>query len=113
MNSGLKILVIGKREAEKMFRLTKIQEDFLPAIEWLIDDSINSRASGRTTLMAYAFLNKAIREKGRWIKVFDHYATPKGYIVSGIKKILIETGNKYKVKFRDNEFLIEDEKQES
>lgn len=52
-------------------KLSKLQQEYYPAIKWLINDG--PRASGRTTLLAVAFLEKAVETPGRKILVFDHF----------------------------------------
>lgn len=52
--------------------LTKKQTAYFEAISWLVSDE---RASGRTTLLALAFIDKAIKNAGQYIDVFDHFAS--------------------------------------
>jgi len=89
-----------------MLELTPLQKKHLPAIEWLISDS---RAEGKTFLLAFAFFQKALNNKGRWIRVFDHFPDERAkenllktisYIVANIpnKKIIVD--------FRRVEFRI-------
>lgn len=52
-----------------MYKLTPLQELALPAVKWLIDDSQEAKGSGRTELLAYAYLMQAI-ETGK--KVFPN-----------------------------------------
>lgn len=54
-----------------MFKLTPRQLEALPHIEWLFNDNRDMSRVGRTTLMAYYFINKAIRT-GELVKPFDH-----------------------------------------
>jgi hypothetical protein len=60
-------LVDRKRSSE----LTLLQQLALPSIKWLLD----SRAigSGRTTLMAHAFVQLAIERPNTSIQIFDHF----------------------------------------
>jgi hypothetical protein len=51
--------------------LSKIQKEFLPAIEWLVSDE--HRAEGRTFLLAIAFYNKCNANPGEWVSVQDHF----------------------------------------
>jgi hypothetical protein len=37
---------------------------------WLLDR--NANRSGRTFLLAYAFILIAKKQKGKWVRVFDH-----------------------------------------
>lgn len=52
-----------------MYKLSQLQELALPAVKWLIDDSQEAKGSGRTELLAYAYLMQAI-ESGK--KVFPN-----------------------------------------
>lgn len=47
----------------------------LPTVEWLLDSSQagSVRRSGRSTLMALAFLRGACSHPGSWVPVFDHF----------------------------------------
>ena len=54
-------------------KLTKKQEKYAEAIEWLLDPN-GPRAEGRTFLMAYTFIKLALQNRGTWIQVFDHFA---------------------------------------
>jgi len=52
--------------------LTQLQEQYLPAIEWLVNiDSY--RRQGRTYLMAVAFIMAAMKRPGVMVEVWDHY----------------------------------------
>lgn len=52
--------------------LTPLQEEYLPAIEWLVNvDSY--RAQGRTYTMAVAFIKVAMKRPGVKVEVWDHY----------------------------------------
>lgn len=50
-------------------KLTEDQQAAFGAILWLID---GPRDSGRSTVLAMAFLAKAVRNPGQWIRLFDH-----------------------------------------
>jgi len=53
-------------------KLTPKQEKYLEAVEWLINyDSF--RLEGRSFLLAYAFVRRAMSYPGEWVLVFDHY----------------------------------------
>jgi hypothetical protein len=71
------------------FRLTKLQQKYLKAIEWLISPEDNRR-SGRTTLMAIAFIKWALTHPERWIDIFDHFPTEeaKERLLIHIKKMI-------------------------
>ena len=73
-----------------MIKLNKKEKDRLEAIEWLLDDSILARQTGRTKLMAIAFINKASRNEGKPIKVFDHTGTKAGivFLFTSIEQII-------------------------
>lgn len=54
------------------FNLTETQQKHLEAIEWLLDFNINIR-SGRSYLMAVAFIRMAIRHPKQRVYVYDHF----------------------------------------
>lgn len=58
-----------KIKKEIKIELNKDQKKYLPAIQWLISDR---RATGKTYLLAVAFIMKAIENPGRQIQIFDH-----------------------------------------
>lgn len=60
-------------------QLRPAQVDALPVINWLIDSSPNSRRTGRTTLLALAFVRAAITNPGRKIMIFDHIKFDRPY----------------------------------
>jgi len=53
----------------KMSKLSKEQKKYAPAIRWLLNGSCGS---GRSYLMAWIFLEMAIKNLGKPIKIFDH-----------------------------------------
>lgn len=61
---------------EEYFRimagLSRENAERLDTVEWLLDDSDSARGSGRSLLMALAFIRKGAFEPGRWVKVWDH-----------------------------------------
>jgi len=53
---------------------TEQQAKYLEAIEWLLDnDNKDYRQSGRSYLMACAFISIAIKNPNKWIRFFDHH----------------------------------------
>jgi len=50
-------------------KLTEDQQAAFGAILWLID---GPRGAGRSTVLALAFLAKAVRNPGQWVRLFDH-----------------------------------------
>ena len=52
----------------------KQQEKYLEAIEWLVSGHLN-RGSGRTHLLARAFVNVAVKNPRCDIPTFDHHPT--------------------------------------
>lgn len=52
--------------------LTELEKQMLPGIKWLIDAHPRSRGQGRTTVLAHAFIQKAIDNEGHLVKVIDH-----------------------------------------
>jgi len=59
---------------ESLKSLRTDQRAFVPAIEWLVDntDDPRVRRSGRTTVLATAFLRAACLAPHRQVRVFDH-----------------------------------------
>jgi len=58
---------------KKLFKLTQDQQQKLDTLKWLISDHHNDRETGRTTLLAMAFIEKAITNPGLWVRLFDHH----------------------------------------
>ena len=52
-------------------KLSRMQADVLPVLRWLLDP-FAARGSGRTVIMAVAFIAIAETYRGRRIDVFDH-----------------------------------------
>ena len=91
--------------------LTEYQKKHLSSIEWLISDSRKDRASGRSYVLAFAFIKKALRQKGSYVKVFDHHP----YIQSnkdmvGLIRIILygykTICSRLKIRTCDNCFMI-------
>ncbi len=83
-----------KSKREILFKPTKRQKEFLPAIKWLLSDEMEDRQSGRTTLMAYVFILKAIKNPGKRIYLFDHFGgslATKRVLMTNIEMILGES----------------------
>lgn len=53
-----------------MIQLTQKQAERYDTVRWLVNEG--PRASGRTTLLALAFLEKAYHNQDSWVRVFDH-----------------------------------------
>lgn len=70
-----------------LFALTKQQQEYYEAVEWLIGDNNKNIAVGKTTLMAFVFLEKALQNGGKYVYVFDHYPRSKRNILNAIEKI--------------------------
>lgn len=69
------------------FQLTPIQQMALPTIKWLIK---GGKATGRSTVIAYALMEEALEHLGEWIDVWDHsnnYQNKK-YLILAIKDLL-------------------------
>lgn len=97
--SKLHLVQIGTNKSSSP-KLSNIQTAALDIIEWLIDDSIRSRQSGRSTLLAVAFIRKAIRRPKRKVVVFDHYPTmqAKESLMANIQQ-MIRTSSELRNKF--------------
>lgn len=79
--------------------LTDVQKEHLRSALWLID---GNRGSGRTTVLAIAFLKKAKNNLGEWIKVFDHDAHP-----MSTKNMIAEIGRLFSHCFNQKRYEIE------
>ena len=91
------------------YKLTKEQSKHLESIEWLISDQ---RAVGKSFLLALAFIDKAVNNRGMLIRVFDHFPERQATIrllctieniISQDKKLLERT------EFEQNGFRINSE----
>lgn len=58
-----------------IFNLTKDQQNKVDVLTWLLSQHPDDLATGRTTLLAMAFLQTALDNPGQWIEVFDHTGT--------------------------------------
>ena len=89
MFKKLKKLFEKKIIKELTEELTVEQKKHLVTIEWLVNFEENMR-QGRTHLLAIAFVKRAINNRDRWIKVFDHCPTmqAKDILLSYIKNII-------------------------
>lgn len=58
---------------EKFFSLTKDQQNKIEVLSWFISDEGKDRATGRTTLMAIAFIKKAYDNQCMPVRFFDHH----------------------------------------
>mgnify|MGYP001613742067 CR=1 FL=1 len=54
----------------KNIELTTTQKKHYESIKWLLDN--NNRAEGRTTLMAFVFVQLAIENPNKHIEITDH-----------------------------------------
>lgn len=57
--------------------LSKQEERHLEAFEWLVsdgftDEDIRNRAAGRSYLLSYCFIRKAMKHPNIWVRVWDH-----------------------------------------
>jgi len=87
------------------YTLLPHQEEFLPAIEWLISD--HNRGSGKTFLLAWAYVDKAIKQWGNPVYVVDHYpARSQEFLMREIEKLLINANLEYTMRKRDNCFVV-------
>ena len=50
-------------------KLTDYQRKHLKTVQWLVS---NERVTGRTFVLAWAFVEKAMKNKGELVRVFDH-----------------------------------------
>jgi hypothetical protein len=66
--------IIQPPKNENKLELTDKQKEYLSAIEWLVDEfsSLKNRATGRSFLLAYCFIQKAIKNPGVEVFIWDH-----------------------------------------
>jgi len=74
--------------------LRKDQERYSHALTWLFDDTIKTKRTGRTHLLAVTFIKKAINHPNTWVQVFDHRFLDD--VVFEIKNILTNQNKLYK-----------------
>jgi len=89
-------------------KLTEFQKKHFPTIKWLVDDT---RQTGKSYLLALAFVEKALEFRGVWVYVFDHYPIQQGreHLLSIVRNILgSEMPNDIaeKVEFKRDSFRI-------
>lgn len=70
--------------------LTQNHKAKLEVLKWLISDNKEDMSSGRTTLLAIAFINKAMEHEFQFISVFDHYPSRQSHhlVLMAIENIL-------------------------
>ena len=86
--------------------LTPIQDKYFEAIRWLIDDD-EKRGTGRSFLLAISFISKALKNRGRWIKIFDHKPAGVLEVITTIKYFLDkDKAIEERIEFRKREFRI-------
>lgn len=59
----------------KVASLDRTSKSRLPVLEWLVSMDPDDRRTGRTTLLALAFIGASIRNRVVWLKVFDHHGS--------------------------------------
>ena len=93
-------------------KLTKLQEHHLESIQWLISDQ---RATGKTFLLAWAFIQKALHNRDKGIRIFDHFPERKSdlRLISQIHAIIISEYPQYRFAIYSDEIVykgVEDRK---
>jgi len=94
------------------FQLTEQQKQYLPVVEWLLDFHTN-RATGRSYLMAVAFIRMALRHLGTPVRVFDHHPTLRAsrHVLQIIKDILAQDEELFKrCEFWADGFVIHEQR---
>lgn len=93
------------------FRPTPRQEACYEAVRWLLDDQ--HRAEGRTTLVAYAWVRKALETPGRRVLPVDLSPIPEryrghqqDYFIGLICGIADGYGLRYEYRMSDRSFTI-------
>lgn len=56
----------------RLMPLTEQQREALLVLDWLFDESDETRASGRSLILAIAYIRQAAKSPGRMITVQDH-----------------------------------------
>lgn len=94
---------------EELISLTIEQQKHLNSVEWLINFDENI-ATGRTTVLAVAFIKRALKHSGEWVKVFDHYPQNKNaerHLLATIRFIIAKNRKLLeKTEFTDSAFMI-------
>ena len=91
------------------FNLTKVQLKHLKTINWLLDGPLRS---GRSYVLAVAYVMKAINHPNTWITVHDHYdCRQSDYIQMDtinqlLRTFLTEKHFKIEIRRIDNSFKI-------
>lgn len=89
--------------------LSEAQKVVLPMLEWLLDPYAY-RGSGRTTIMAMAFIRLAMRYPGERIDIFDHYGGQRGArrspIIDGIRRVLAASPEIRDIDLNDRDMFI-------
>jgi hypothetical protein len=82
-----------------VFALNPRQKEALPTLEWLLSDSQKDRGSGRTTVLAYALLKKAIRYEGRPVSIVIDLPGVTSYAMftKGIKRVVLNLFSEFPV----------------
>lgn len=84
--------------------LTREQVKHLPSIEWLVADTRPDRYSGRTTVLLYALILKAINNPNVYVPIIDHYPLSKLHFevnVGRLLKIMLQD-----IEFKDKNIIL-------
>jgi len=70
-------------------KITKLQNEHYNSIKWLLDGN-NGRRIGKSSLMALVFIEIALKNRGQWIEVYDHFPTfmAKNLMIQKIKDLI-------------------------
>lgn len=86
-------------------KLTKEQNEHLKTVEWLLGDD---RASGRSTVMALAFITTAVKKPNNQIEVFDHkqFVRAREHMMLTLDRLTKEMGIREQFLFNNRQFTI-------
>ena len=91
-------------------KLSLLQKKHLDTVRWLLNDSDNSNwRTGRSTLMAWVFIEKAVQLRSFWVQVYDHTRHPMAdkQLLTLIEEICEKEGfENVEFNLTDNKFRI-------
>lgn len=95
-------------EALTNFKLSTQQKDALPYVQWLFDCTSGQRGTGRTTLLAFVFINQAMRNPGLKVMLVDHCKlTNESNLLNVIQYLLSRMPEDLKNKFElTNKYIL-------
>jgi hypothetical protein len=85
--------------------LTDEQQKHLASINWLVSGAVGS---GRSTVLAFAFLKKGMRHRGQPVHVFDHNTNRcnRDYVLNKVLELAADAGVKVRVNRLYHSFVV-------